>query len=70
MKLINIQTSDGEIVEVEWKAAQQSQIIRKMLDDLPIEEKSNPIKFIEAGMILLVFYALWLSLHSFLVTGL
>ena len=54
MKLINIQTSDGEIVEVEWKAAQQSQIIRKMLDDLPIEEKSNPIKFIEAGMILFI----------------
>ena len=44
MKLINIQTSDGEIVEAEWKAAQQSQIIRKMLDDLPIEEKIFPIK--------------------------
>ena len=54
MKLINIQTSDGEIVEAEWKAAQQSQIIRKMLDDLPIEEKSNPIKFIETGMILFI----------------
>jgi hypothetical protein len=38
MRLINIQTSDSEIVEVEWVAAQQSQIIRKMLDDLSIEE--------------------------------
>ena len=43
MKLINIQTSDSEIVEVEWVAAQQSQIIRKMLDDLSIEEKKNII---------------------------
>ena len=38
MKLINIQTSDSEIVEVEWVAAQQSKIIRKMLDDLLTEE--------------------------------
>ena len=54
MKLINIQTSDGEIVEAERVAAQQSKIIGKMLDDLPIEEKSNPIKFIETGMILFI----------------
>ena len=38
MKVINIQTSDSEIVEVEWVAAQQSKIIRKMLDDLLTEE--------------------------------
>ena len=44
MRLINIQTSDGEIIEVEWKAAQQSQIIRKMLDELPIEKTILPIK--------------------------
>ena len=44
MQLINIQTSDGEIIEVERFAARQSQIIRKMLDDLPIEEKIFPIK--------------------------
>ena len=43
MKLINIKTSDSEIVEVEWVAAQQSQIIRKMLDDLSIEENIIPI---------------------------
>ena len=43
MRLINIQTSDSEIVEVEWVAAQQSQIIRKMLDDLSIEENIIPI---------------------------
>ena len=54
MKLINIQTSDGEIVEAERVAAQQSKIIGKMLDDLPIEEKSNPIKFIDTGMILFI----------------
>ena len=35
--------SDGEIIEVEWVAAQQSQIIRKMLDDLSIEENIIPI---------------------------
>ena len=54
MKLINIQTSDGEIVEAERVAAQQSKIIGKMLDDLPIEEKSNPIKFIETGTIFII----------------
>ena len=43
MKLINIQTSDGETFEVEWEAARQSQIIRKMLDDLSIEENIIPI---------------------------
>ena len=44
MRLINIQTSDSEIVEVEWVAAQQSQIIRKMLDDLSIEDNRAPIR--------------------------
>ena len=43
MKLINIQTSDSETFEVEWEAARQSQIIRKMLDDLSIEENIIPI---------------------------
>ena len=42
MRLINIQTSDSEIVEVEWVAAQQSKIIRKMLDDLLTEENKIP----------------------------
>ena len=43
MKLINIQTSDGETIEVEWVAAQQSQIIRKILEDLSIGENIIPI---------------------------
>ena len=44
MKLINIKTSDSEIIEVEWVAAQQSQIIRKILDDdISIEENIIPI---------------------------
>ena len=42
MRLINIQTSDSEIVEVEWVAAQQSKIIRKMLDDLLTEKNKIP----------------------------
>ena len=37
MKLINIQTSDGETIEVEWVAARQSQIIQKILDEELIE---------------------------------
>ena len=45
MKLINIKTFDSEIIEVEWGAARQSLIIRKMLEIL--EEKMLQEKIIE-----------------------
>ena len=38
MKGLNIKTSDDKTFKVDWDVAQQSQTIRKMLDDLTIEE--------------------------------
>ena len=42
MKLLNVDTTDNEIFEIEWPAAgQHRQTIRTMLDDFVIDEDTN-----------------------------
>ena len=41
MKVLNIQTTDGEISKVEWDVARQSKTIKELLDNLGIQEDST-----------------------------
>ena len=41
MKVLNIQTADGETSKVEWDVARQSKTIKELLDNLGIQEDST-----------------------------